>query len=105
MKNTIRAVALVIAGSALSQQALADVWSERAALAQVASEITALERLVHDTSKLSENDARVKFDYDTLMKDLEVIRTGINKHLSQPINPVMPSRVDALQGQYTGKNE
>lgn len=106
MKPTLRigAFALAIAGIAIPP-AQADVWSERAALAQIASELTALERLVNDTQKLSENDSRVKFDYDVLMKDLEVIRGGINTHLSQPINPVMPSRVDALGGEYTEKNQ
>lgn len=99
-----RAIALAIAGLTITS-AHADVWSERAALAQIASELTALERLVSDTQKLSENDARVKFDYDVLMRDLEIIRAGINTHLSQPINPVMPSHVDALGGEYTEKNK
>lgn len=106
MKRTFRYPAIALAAAGLSISPVnADVWSERAALAQIASELTALERLVSDTQKLSENDARVKFDYDVLMRDLEVIRAGINTHLSQPINPVMPSRVDALGGEYTEKNQ
>lgn len=104
MKRTIQLIALTAAAT-IASTAQADVWAEREALAQVASEISALERLVNDASKLSENDSRVKFDYDTLMNDLEVIRAGINNHLSQPINPVMPSRVDALQGAYTEANK
>ncbi|MBV0934166.1 integrative conjugative element protein, RAQPRD family [Marinobacterium weihaiense] len=106
MKPSFRygATVLALVGVAIVP-VYADVWSERAALAQIASELTALERLVSDAQKLSENDARVKFDYDVLMRDLEVIRSGINTHLSQPINPVMPSRVDALGGEYTEKNK
>ena len=103
MKPTLPLIAMTIAIA--SSAANADVWAEREALAQVASEISALERLVHDASELSENDSRVKFDYDALMNDLEVIRAGINTHLSQPINPVMPSRVDALKGAYTEANK
>lgn len=96
--------AFVLAGP-MSAAVQADVWVEREALAQVASEISALERLVNDASKLSENDTRVKFNYDTLMNDLQIIRAGINTHLSQPINPVMPSLEDAIEGQYTEPNQ
>lgn len=106
MKPTFRVQAIMLAIAGLTSVSVhADVWSERAALAQVVSELTALERLVSDTQKLSENDARVKFDYDVLMRDLEIIRAGINAHLSQPINPVMPSHIDALGGEYTEKNQ
>ncbi|MBS99820.1 MAG: hypothetical protein CMI01_14230 [Oceanospirillaceae bacterium] len=50
--------------------------------------------------KLSENDARVKFDYDVLMRDLGVIRSGINRRLAQLMNSVTPSLVDELGGDY-----
>ena len=85
----------------MTVDAQADIWAEREALAKVASEINAIKHLVHDASKLSENRSRVKFNYDALMNDLEVIRAGINTHLSQPIDPVMPSSVNALGGSYT----
>lgn len=96
---------LALSACMVTTVAHADVWAEREALAQVASEISALERLVHDASNLSDDDTRVQFNYDVLMQDLEVIRAGINTHLSQPINPVMPSHEDALDGSYTKANQ
>ena len=89
----------------MTMNAQADIWAEREALAKVVSEINAIEHLVHDASKLSENRSRVKFNYDALMNDLEIIKTGINTHLSQPIDPVMPSSVNALGGSYTTNNQ
>lgn len=97
--------AAVLSTAVISTTAQADVWAEREALAQVASEISALERLVNDASQLNENDSRVKFNYDALMQDLSVIRAGINTHLSQPINPVMPAYEDTLGGAYTQANQ
>ena len=99
MRAFLLTTATAIAMSASAAQA--DVWQEREALAKVASEISALERLVHDASKINQADGRVKFNYDTLMADLELIRSGIAAHLSQPINPVIPSSVDGINGGYT----
>lgn len=88
----------------LASMATADVWAEREALAKVSSEISALERLVIDTSHLNRTDGRVIFNYDRLMRDLEVIRLGIGEHLKRPINPVMPLDYQGLRGDYTSKN-
>jgi len=88
-----------------SQIALADVWAERQALAAIAQELTALERLVNDASQMREDDTRVQFNYDMLMVDLSTIRAGIATHLSQPMNPVMPSHEPGLGGSYTKGNK
>lgn len=94
-----------LAGALIAPAAQADMWAEREALAKVASEVSALERLVYDASLQMGKDDRIRFDYDTLMADLQAIRGGINTHLAQPINPVMPERVDALAGNYTKANK
>ena len=88
----------------LATMAKADVWAEREALAKVSSEISALERLVIDASHIHDQDGRVTFNYDRLMRDLEVIRLGIGEHLQRPINPVMPLDYQGLRGDYTSNN-
>jgi len=100
---SIFAVAAISLSAA--QTASADVWAERQALAAIASEITALERLVHDASEMAEADTRVEFNYDFLMRDLETIRAGIATHLSQPMNPVMPAGGEGLAGAYSKGNK
>lgn len=89
----------------IASMAQADVWAEREALAKVSSEISALERLVIDASHLNQPDGRVTFNYDRLMRDLEVIRLGIGEHLQRPINPVMPLDYQGLRGDYSAKNQ
>lgn len=101
MKNLVTMLLMSVAAT----QVQADVWAEREALAKVGSEISALERLVNDASKLAAQDDRIHFNYDSLMRDLEAVRTGIAHHLSQPINPVMPSQVNGLTGYYTQSNK
>jgi len=101
----MKKLATILLMTVAASTAHADVWAEREALAKIGSELSALERLVNDASNLAAQDERVQFNYDTLMRDLEAIRTGIAHHLAQPINPVMPSEVSGLSGNYTATNK
>ena len=85
----------------LAPATFADQWSEREALARLSAEVTALEQLARDAASLSDADARVRFDYLQLLSDLGAVRQGIQKHLTQPIDPVMPARIDPLAADYT----
>lgn len=104
MNLLTKTLVIGLASISISTAASADVWAERQALAQVTKEMQALERLVNETSKLSKDDSRVRFSYDSLMYDLKKIREGVERHLAQPINPVLPSEIKNLRGNYTGTN-
>lgn len=81
--------------------ALADVWAEREALAKIAAELAALEALVETAKKQSNSGDRTTFDYQVLLDDLRKVREGISHHLTVPMEPVVPSTVDALSAEYT----
>lgn len=85
----------------LSQMALADVWAEREALAKIANELAALEALVMTAKMRSNSSDRTTFEYPVLLDDLRKIRAGISHHLTVPMEPVVPSSIDALSSRYT----
>lgn len=103
--KTIATTFLLALGLGISSAASADVWAEREALSKVESEIKAIESLVNDASKIAVEDSRIQFEYDALIRDLRMIRQGIKDHLSQPINPVIPSRIEPVRADYTGVNK
>jgi len=79
----------------------ADVWAEREALAKIESELAALESLVMTAKMKSNSDDRTTFDYEVLLNDVRKIRSGISHHLTVPMEPVVPSQIDALNASYT----
>lgn len=81
--------------------AQADVWAERETLSNIKAELAALEALVQGAKARSNTTARTQFDYEILLGDLRKIQRGIAHHLTVPMEPVVPSTVDALSNSYT----
>lgn len=80
---------------------LADIWAEREALSKIQSELAALEALVMTAKMKSNSDDRMTFDYEVLLADLRKVQSGISHHLTVPMEPVVPSTIDALRSHYT----
>ncbi|MFK5947479.1 MAG: RAQPRD family integrative conjugative element protein [Methylococcales bacterium] len=83
----------------------ADVWSERQALAKVQSELNSLLLLVSVAKDQSVQNSRMHFDYSTLEKELNIIKSGIGDHLADPMDPVMPDNIVQIDGAYTVRNK
>lgn len=81
--------------------AQADVWSEREALAKVNKELESLKALVNAAKSQSQPELRTTLDYDDLLSDIDKIRNGISTHLENRMEPVVPTKIDALKAQYT----
>jgi RAQPRD family integrative conjugative element protein len=100
MKN--KATYLVLSGLLLlSQSSVADIWAEREALANIEIELTSLEKLITSAKQRSNSQDRTTFDYQNLLIDIRKIRSGISHHLTVPMEPVIPSGIDALSANYT----
>lgn len=84
---------LMLAASA----ARADADSEREALARLAQELQRLQVQVSQAAKTADTSARVKFRYDWLDKDLELVLRGVTDHLDAPRQP---RPVPPLTGDY-----
>ena len=73
--------------------------AERAALARLADELSALEALVARAQRAGEAaGGRFRFDYPTLRVDLRAVQLGVQQFLSQPRRE--PRAVPALAGDY-----
>lgn len=92
---------LLVSLMSISQVSVADVWAEREALAKIKSELAALEALVMTAKMRSNSEDRTTFDYQVLLDDLRKIQAGISHHLTVPMEPVVPSSIDALSSDYT----
>ena len=92
---------LLVSLITISQASVADVWAEREALAKIQSELAALEALVMTAKMKSNTKDRTTFDYEVLLGDLRKIQAGISHHLTVPMEPVVPSTIDALSSDYT----
>lgn len=79
-------------------QAIADADGEREALARLAHEIEALAPLVAQAEAQANPDARIRFRYDWLRRDLERVRAGIREHIDAP--RAEPRKVEPLRGDY-----
>lgn len=93
---------LVLSGLLMvSYSANAEVWAEREALSRIEVELTSIEKLVTSAKKRSNSEDRTTFNYQNLLLDLRKIRSGISHHLTVPMEPVIPSGIDALSANYT----
>lgn len=92
---------LLVSFMAIPTVSIADVWAEREALAKIQSELAALEVLVLNAQQRSDSKNRTKFEYKDLLRDLRKIQSGISHHLTVPMEPVVPSEIDALSTNYT----
>lgn len=74
--------------------------AERAVLARLEQELTLLEKLVREAQAQAHPDARVRFRYDLLQRDLEAVRHGVRQHLQGP--GTAPRTFEPLRGDYRG---
>jgi len=100
MKNKATYLVLTIV-LLVSQSSIGEVWAEREALANIEIELTSLEKLVASAKQRSNSEDRTTFDYQNLLNDIRKIRSGISHHLTVPMEPVIPSGIDALSANYT----
>lgn len=103
-RGSVRATTLAALG-ALTLAALmlahpparADEDAQRESLARIAYELGRLEQLAADSSKQQEANARTRFRFDWLGRDLALIRRGIEDHVDAPRQP---RPVPVLRGEY-----
>lgn len=87
-----------LTSSLCSPLAIADVDAERDALAQLLHELQAIEALVNVAEANASHDSRIRFRYDWLRQDLELMREGIERHLDAP--RAQPRSFPPLRGDY-----
>jgi RAQPRD family integrative conjugative element protein len=90
---------LLAAGLSATQAARADEDAERENLARIANEIVRLEVMVKEAGRAAPSGQRIKFRYDWLQRDLQLLREGVEQHVDAPRQPrpVTPLRGDYRQ--------
>lgn len=71
--------------------------AERENLARITNEIERLQIMVKEASTAAPAGQRVKFRYDWLTRDLQMMRDGIEQHVDAPRQP---RPVPPLRGEY-----
>lgn len=89
-------LALLLSSASIAVRA-ADDEIEREQLARIASEIQRVQAMVADAAQGAPIGQRVKFRYDWLERDLELLRAGIAQHVD---TPRQPRPVPPLRGDY-----
>ena len=84
-------------GYRLVQVWVPDVRSQD--FARIAHELDSVKALVSDAERTAPTGQRVKFRYDWLLRDLELLRQGVASHANAPRQPrpVAPLRGDYRQ--------
>lgn len=82
----------------VSPLAHADADAERESLARIIHELAVLEPLLMEAEAAADPDARIRFRYDWLKKDLEIVRQGIQEHIDAP--RAEPRVAAPLRGDY-----
>lgn len=88
---------LSAAAALVMMPAHADEDSERENLARLEHEIALLGEEVRAAKAHAPTLARVRFQYDDLARDLDMIRLGIAEHLNAPRQP---RPIEPLKGDY-----
>ena len=91
------ASAMACAGMLLTGSARADEDAQREALARIAYELGRLEQLAAEAQRQQDVNARVRFRFDWLGRDLALVRRGIEDHADAPRQP---RPVPILRGDY-----
>lgn len=73
-------------------------FAERESLARIVHELDAINALVEEAQNQANPDARIRFQYITLKKDLSKMRLGIQEHLESPT--IEPRDYAPLSGDY-----
>jgi RAQPRD family integrative conjugative element protein len=100
MRTRFKRLVLLSLGSLLTAvgcAARADTDSEREALARISHELERLQAMVAASTNAADTTSRVKFRYDWLQQDLEMVRRGVTDHLDAPRQP---RPVPPLRGDY-----
>lgn len=90
-------LASVVALAPTAQPARADDDAEREQLARISNELVQLQAMVADAGRRVPSTQRVRFRYDWLQRDLELMRQGIDDHIDAPRQP---RPVPPLRGDY-----
>ncbi|MCP4453532.1 MAG: conjugal transfer protein [Planctomycetes bacterium] len=94
-----QALVLGLLATALPIQfAVADTDGEREALARLSHELQAIRSLIDQAASQANPDARIRFQYDWLQQDLNLIRFGIKDHIDAPRSE--PRTFPPLRGDY-----
>lgn len=70
-----------------AMSAHADDEMEREKLARIVGEIQRVQVMVTEASKTTPTPQRVRFRYDWLQRDLDLMRQGIEQHIEAPRQP------------------
>lgn len=103
MKPRLTLVAVLAIGilgtTASAWASVSDDELERERLARIASEIEQVQTMVAQAEQSAPTGQRVKFRYDWLQRDLDLLRQGITSHMDAPRQPrpVAPLRGDYRQ--------
>ena len=93
----LKVFSLIIA-LAISPLLYADTSAEREALAYVVHELQAIQPLIDKAQAQSDQDTRIRFQYDWLRQDLNRIKDGIQAHIDSP--RAEPRTFPPLRGDY-----
>ena len=96
-RSTLRVACCALALSACGLACAADEDVERENLARIANEIAHVKALVAAAASGQPTGQRVKFRYDWLQRDLQLIEEGITQHADAPRQP---RPVPPLRGDY-----
>lgn len=91
-------VGALLGGLGGATVARADGDGERAVLARLSHELSALESLIAEAEAQATPDARIKFQYAWLRQDVQRVRAGIQDHVDVP--RAEPRTLAPLRGDY-----
>ena len=93
-------IAMLIAcasAAPMAQAASGDTDTERVNLARIDSELERVQVMVKEAADRAPSGQRVKFRYDWLLQDLQLLRKGVADHVDAPRQP---RPVPPLRGDY-----
>jgi len=93
-----RQIVGLIVGLAIAPALYADEDAEREALTRIVHELRAVESLITQAQSQADNDARVRFQYDWLRHDVNLMKDGIQAHIDSP--RAQPRSFPPLRGDY-----
>ncbi len=91
-------ILILLVCSILSLHLSADSDLERQNLANLVEELNFLISRTEQYKRVPKTDQRVHFHYETLARDLALIRNGINDHVSDSLQA--GRKLEPLQGNY-----
>ena len=91
------ALLIAAAGPASALTVHGDDEVEREKLARIAHEIERVQVMVAQAAQTAPTGQRVRFRYDWLQNDLQLLQRGITEHMDAPRQP---RPVPALRGDY-----